>query len=86
METYAANQNKNIVKSRKYCPKFGEIIKKDIAKICNVVLLFARRLTSIGLLPIDSVMNCLIEEITTSLNIIIRDGSSKKTLLEYDMR
>ena len=36
-------------------PKFGETIKKDNAKICNVVLLLAIKVTSTGFSPLTSV-------------------------------
>ena len=43
------HQNKTIVKNQNGCPKLGEMIRKDIAKICMVVLLFANKVTFTGL-------------------------------------
>ena len=68
------------------CPKFGEIIRKDKAKICNVVLLFAKKVTLIGFSPSFSARSCLKEEITISLKIIITEGIIKKRLLAYETK
>ena len=70
-----------MVKIKKGCPKLGEIIKNDKAKIWKVVLVFAMKDTSIGFVPTFSVKNCLKEEIVISLKIIIIDGINNKRLL-----
>ena len=86
MDTYAANQNKQTVMEKNGCPKLGEIIKKDIAKICNVVLLFAMKVTFIGFSPSFSAKNCLRDKITISLIMIIKEGIISKRLLSYEMK
>ena len=68
------------------CPKLGEIIKKDRAKICNVVLLFAMKVTFIGFASSFSAKNCLKDEIITSLMMIIEEGIISKRLLSYEMK
>jgi len=56
----------------------GEIIRKDKAKICNVVLLLARKVTRMGLVPSFSANNCLKEETTISLIIKKKKKRKKK--------
>jgi len=60
--------------------KFGEIIKKEIAVICIVVLLFAIKLTLMGFFPKISVKNCLKEEMINSLDMINNEGIIKISL------
>ena len=86
IDTYAANQNKKIVKKKKGAPKFGEIIKKDKANIWIVVLLLAKRVTFTRLCPSLSAKNCLKEEIVISLKIMIKDGMISKRSLEYEIK
>ena len=81
IDKYAATQNKKMVKKKKGCPKFGEIIKKDKAMICNVVLLLAIKETFTRFSPLFSAKNCLKDEITISLIIIIREGIIRNMLL-----
>ena len=81
MDAYAANQNKEIVKKRKGCPKLGEIIKKAKANICIAVLLLAMNVTFTGFCPCFSVKSCLNEETTISLKIIIMEGIINKRSL-----
>ena len=71
---------------KKGCPKLGEIIKKDKAKICNVVLLFAMKETFMGFSPSFWAKSCLKDEITISLMIIIVEGMIKKVLLVYETK
>ena len=70
-----------MVKKKNGCPKLGEIIKKDNAKICNVVLLLAIKVTFIGLFPSLSDTSCLKAEITISLIMINIEGIINKILL-----
>ena len=70
-----------MVKKKKGCPKFGEMIKKDKAMICNVVLLLAIKETFTRFSPLFSAKSCRKEETTISLTIIIMDGAINKTLL-----
>ena len=70
---------------KKDSPKFGEIIKKDKANICNVVLLFAIKVTFTRFSPSFSAKNCLKEEITISLMMIIKAGIINKRLLAEEI-
>ena len=75
-----------MVTEKNGCPKLGEIIKKDRAKICNVVLLFAMKVTFIGFSPSFSAKYCLKDEITISLIMIIKEGIISKRLLSYEIK
>ena len=66
---------------KKYWPKLGDIIKKDKAKICNVVLLLAMKVTFTGFSPSFYAISCLKEETTISLKIMITEGIINSRLL-----
>ena len=75
-----------MVKNKKGCPKLGDMIKKDKAKICIVVLLLAMKVTFTGLSPSFWAKSCLKDEITISLMMIIIEGIINKILLPYEIK
>ena len=71
-----------MVRKKKGCPKLGDIIRNDTAKICKVVLLFAMKVTFTRFSLSFSAINCLKDEIIISLIIIIMEGIKSRRLLE----
>ena len=77
-----AIHNKKIVMFLNNSPISGLKIKKPIATIWTVVLLLAIYVTLIGFSPVLSTKNCRIDEIISSLEIIISEGTINKTELD----